>query len=177
MGGAVFPPCYLTWCQTIVVVMKIMVTSFQRSRAHTAKLSAPNPATDHCQPTSLPETPGHSQASVAQSLLGSLILSPGSWCTQAFVCAPKTLFPQSCVSSGSSMMGLVASSTGAMPHPGLLHPEPLPLQSTADPYLCRRHSNTVLSQSLCGFWVLVHTGTFEPSEHLRQVWSLARSTG
>ena len=29
-----------------------------------------------------------------------------------------------------------------MPYPGLLHPEPL-RQSTADPYLHRRHSNTV----------------------------------
>ena len=32
-------------------------------------------------------------------------------------------------------------------HPRLLHPEPLPLQqASADPYLCRRHSNTVLVQ-------------------------------
>ena len=38
-----------------------------------------------------------------------------------------------------------------MTYPGLLHPEPLPLQqSAADPYLQRRHSNTVLSQSLWG---------------------------
>ena len=30
-----------------------------------------------------------------------------------------------------------------MPHPGLLHPEPLALQqATADWHLCRRHSNT-----------------------------------
>ena len=36
-----------------------------------------------------------------------------------------------------------------MSYPHLLHPEPLPLwQSTADPYLHRRHSNTILS--LCG---------------------------
>ena len=36
-----------------------------------------------------------------------------------------------------------------MPYPGLLHPEPLPMgKSTADLYLLRRHSNTVLSQSL-----------------------------
>ena len=35
-----------------------------------------------------------------------------------------------------------------MPYPGLLHPEPLPLQqSTADLHLHRRHSHTVLSQS------------------------------
>ena len=31
-----------------------------------------------------PETPGHSQASLAQSLVGSLLLSPGSWCAQGF---------------------------------------------------------------------------------------------
>ena len=45
-----------------------------------------------------------------------------------------------------------------MPYPGLLYPEPLPLwQSTADPYLHRRHSNTVLSQSLWGPWDPVDT--------------------
>ena len=33
-----------------------------------------------------PETPGHSWASLGQSLVGSLLLSPGSWYTQAFVC-------------------------------------------------------------------------------------------
>ena len=45
-----------------------------------------------------------------------------------------------------------------MPYPGLLHQEPLPLQqSTADLYLCRRLSNTVLAQSLWGLWVLVCT--------------------
>ena len=40
-----------------------------------------------------------------------------------------------------------------MPHPGLLHPEPLPLwQATADPYLHRRQSNTQRQVwlSLCG---------------------------
>ena len=51
-----------------------------------------------------------------------------------------------------------------MPYPGLLHPEPLlPQQSSADPYILRRHPNTVLSQSLCGLWVLVCT---------RYVWAL-----
>ena len=32
-------------------------------------------------------TPGHFQASLAQSLVGSLFLSPGSWCAQSFVSA------------------------------------------------------------------------------------------
>ena len=63
--------------------MKIMVTSFKRSHANTDVLSALNPATAHHWPTSPPESPGHSQESLGQSLLGSLLLSPGSWCTQA----------------------------------------------------------------------------------------------
>ena len=50
--------------------MKIMVTSFKRSHAHTATLSAPNPAAGHCRPTPPLETPGHSQASLGQSPVG-----------------------------------------------------------------------------------------------------------
>ena len=74
--------------QTMVEVMKIVVTSFKRSYALTATLSAPDPMAGHHQLTSLPETPGHSQASMGQSLVGSLLLSPGFWCMQDFVCAP-----------------------------------------------------------------------------------------
>ena len=45
-----------------------------------------------------------------------------------------------------------------MPYPSQLLPEPLTLrQSTADLYLHKRCSNTVLSQSLWGPWVLVCT--------------------
>ena len=60
-----------------------MVTLFKRSHAHTATLSAPSPAAGHGQPMPVPETSGHSWT----SLVGSLLLSAGSWCTQAFVCA------------------------------------------------------------------------------------------
>ena len=42
-GQAVFPPCYLTWGQTMVEVMKIIETSFRRSHAGTAALSASDP--------------------------------------------------------------------------------------------------------------------------------------
>ena len=60
-----------------------------------------------------------------------------------------------------------------MPNPSLLHPKPLSLrQSPADPYLLRGHSNTVLSQSLWGLWVLVYTRFVEPFEHLWRVWGL-----
>ena len=64
-----------------------MATSFRRYPSCTAALSAPDPVAGHCQPTPLLETPRHSQVSLGQSLVGSLLLSPGSWCAQGFVCA------------------------------------------------------------------------------------------
>ena len=51
---------------------------FQKVPCSTATLSAPNPASGHLRPTPLLESPGHSQASLDQSLVGSLLLSPGS---------------------------------------------------------------------------------------------------
>ena len=71
----------------MVEVMKIMVTSITSSHACTATLSAPNAAAGHRQPTPPLEIPGHSQASLGQAFVGSLLLSPGSWCTQGSVCA------------------------------------------------------------------------------------------
>ena len=62
-----------TWDQTMVEVMKIMATSFKRSHTHTAILSTPNPAEGHHHPTPLLETPGHSQASLGQSLVSPQI--------------------------------------------------------------------------------------------------------
>ena len=53
----------------------------------------------HRQSTPPLENPGHSQASLGQSLVGWLLLSPGSWCTRGSVY--KSLFPQCCVSSGA----------------------------------------------------------------------------
>ena len=41
----------------------------------------------NCRPMPPPETPGYSQAKLTQSILGTLLLSPGSWCTDGFVCA------------------------------------------------------------------------------------------
>ena len=65
--------------------LAVMVTSFKRTYARTAVVSAPDPVADHFWP--LLETPGYLQATLVQSLLGSLLLSPGSQCTQGFVCA------------------------------------------------------------------------------------------
>ena len=71
----------------MVEVMKTMVTSCKRRHACTASLIAPDPSAEHCQPMPLPETPRHSWASRGQPLMGSLLLSPGFWYTQSFVCA------------------------------------------------------------------------------------------
>ena len=95
-GWSCVPSPLFTCGQTMVEVMKIMVTSFKRSHACTATLSAPSPASGHRQPTPLPDTPGHSQASLGQSFVGSLLLSLGSWCTQGSVCPPRVYFPVLC---------------------------------------------------------------------------------
>ena len=127
---------------------------FQNSHASNATLSAPNPASGlhHFMP--LP----HGQVWVSV-LWGhySFLLGPGAH--KVLFVPSQSLFPQSCVSSGSSMVGQWRPPPrGLLPYPGLLHPEPLPLwQATAGLYLLRRHPNTVLSQSLWGLWVLVHT--------------------
>ena len=73
----------------MVEVIKTMVTSFKMYCACIASLSAPDPAAGHHRPTPPMETLGHSQAILGQSLVGSWLLSPGSWCTQGFVCALK----------------------------------------------------------------------------------------
>ena len=80
-------------------VMKIMTTTFKMSHAGTATHSAPSLAAGHRQPTLQPplETPGHSWAILDQSLVGSLLLSPGSWCAQGSVCAlQKSVSPVLC---------------------------------------------------------------------------------
>ena len=151
MGRVVFPPCCLTRGQTMVEVKKIMVTSFKRSHPCTAALSAPNHATGHLSPTPPPETPGHSRATLGQSLVGSLLLSPGSWCAQGFVCALQESVSQSCVSFSGSMVGMMISSKRAYaipvstalraPAPAAVHCWPVPPQETL---------NTILAQSLWG---------------------------
>ena len=47
----------------------------------------------HCQVKPLQETLKHSQAGLAQSLVGSLVLSPGSWCAHFVVTSKSLCFP------------------------------------------------------------------------------------
>ena len=118
-GWGCVPSLLFTWGQTMVEVMKIMVTSLKRSHACTATVHAPNPVAGNHQPTPLPETPKFPQASLGQSPVGSLFLSPGSWCTR-FCYALQESISQSYVSSDRSIVGLIVTSskrTYAIPTP------------------------------------------------------------
>ena len=57
-------------------VMAVTVTSFRRAYIFTVAFSALQQST--VDPPPPLETPGHSQASLAQSLVGTLLLSPGA---------------------------------------------------------------------------------------------------
>ena len=152
MGGAVLPSIYLG--QTMLEVMKIMVTSLKRSQACTAPLSVPSPAAGLRQPTPLPETPRPPQASPGQSPVGSLLPSPGSWCTR-FCCALREYISQSCVSSDSSRVGLIVTSSKRAytypksaapraPVPAADHRQPIPVQETL------KHSSVSVSMGFMG---------------------------
>ena len=110
--------------------------------------------------TPVPETPEHSWPCLGWFLVGSLLLSPGSWCAQGFVCALQgSVSPVLCKFwwlyggvNGGLLQGWL------MQYPGLLHPEHLPLwQATAYLYRCRRHLNTqrqvwLSPCGVSGFW-------------------------
>ena len=101
------------------------------------------------------------------------------WCHCSFLLGPsaqvlfvpsKSPFPQSCVSSAGSVVGLMATSTKrayATPR-SAAHRAPAPWQATADPYLHRRHSSTVLAQSL---WPFHFKGLECKSRKSRHTWS------
>ena len=156
----------------MVEVMEIMAASFKRSHACTATLSAPNPASGHCQPTPPPETPGPSWASLGQSLLGSLLLSPGSWCTQDFVCSlQESVSPVLC-----KFWWLYGGVNGGLLQEGLCHTQvccpqsPCPCSrplltrtSTGDTQTLKGRSGSVSGRSPGA-----HKTLFESSEHLCQ---------
>ena len=98
-GRGCVPTLLFDLRQNQVGVMKIMVTSFKTSCAHTIAFSTFDPAAGHCLPKPLPETPGQLQGSLGQSPVRSLFLSPGSWCAKVLFVCSKSLFPHSCGSS------------------------------------------------------------------------------
>ena len=137
----------------MVEEMKIMATSFKRA------LSALDPAAGHHPPTTSAGTPGQLRASLGQSLVGSLLLSPESWCAEGFVCALQE-FVSTVLYKPWWLYGGV---NGNLLQEGLCHtqacctPEPLPRGS---PLLMRTSIGDTQTQfwgSLWGLWVLMHT--------------------
>ena len=94
-GWGCVPSLFFTWCQNMVEVMKIMVSSFKRSHECTAILSAPNPAAGHHRPTPLLETPGHSQQA-RDSLLWGHYFFLQVLAHKVLLCPPRVYFPVLC---------------------------------------------------------------------------------
>ena len=125
----------------MVEVMKIMVTSFKMSHVCTTARSAFDPAAGHCQSMPLSETSGQPWACLGQFLVGSTPPFPRVWYAEGFLVPSWSLFPQSCVNSGGSMVGLMApssmrayarprSTAPRAPAPAASHRGPTPLPET-----------------------------------------------
>ena len=108
---------------------------------------------------------------MGQSLGRSLLLSPWSRCTQVLFVPSKSLFPQSCVSSVGSMVGLMAASSkwayAIARYTAPRTPTPdASVSSSGD-------TQTQFFISLCGVsrsWCV--QGMFEPSDCLWKVQGL-----
>ena len=123
-----------------------------------------------------PETPGQPQTNLGQSLVGPPFLSPGSWCTQGFVCGLQgSVSPVLC-----KFWGLYGGVNGNLLQESLCHTQ---VCCTQIPWSCGRPLLTRTaagdSQTLKGRSGSVSVGSpgvhkvlFEPSKHLWQVWGL-----
>ena len=139
-------------------VMKIMATSFRRSQGRHCCTQCLSPAAGLRRPTPPLETPGHTRASLGQALVGSLLLSPGSWCTRFCLCPPRVCFPVLC-----KFWWLYGGVNGDLLQVGLCHTQ---VCCTQSPCPCSRplltctfqetpkHSSVSVS---VGLWVLVCT--------------------
>ena len=132
------------------------------------------------RPPSIHAFTGHSWASLGQSLVESLLFSPGSWCTQGFVCAlQESVSPVLC-----KFWWLYYGVNGDLLQEGLCQTH---VCCTQSPCPCGRPLLTCTSaghtQPLKGRSGSVSVGSpgmykvlFEPSEHLWWVWGLILNT-
>ena len=121
------------------------------------------------------DSPGHSQASLGQSLLGSLLLSPGSWYTHVSVCAlQESVSPVLC-----KFWQLYGGVNGALLQEGLYHTQvyctqsPCPCGRPLPTHISAGDTQAQLCLTLCGvpgFWYA--QGLFESSECLWWEWGL-----
>ena len=175
MGRAVFPPCYLTWGQTMVEVMKIMATSFKRFHACTTAHSVPSPAAGH-----LPTHPSTGDSWTLMGKSGSVscgVTDSVSWVlvhTRFCLCLARVCFSVPC-----KFWWLYGGVIGNLLQKGLCHIQVCCTQSPCpcgSPLLTRTSTGDTQTQfclRLCGVsgsWCAL--GLFEPSERLWQVWGL-----
>ena len=94
-------------------------------------------------------------------------------CTRFCLCLPRVCFPSPVFWQLYGGVNGDLLQEGLMPYPGLLHPEPLPLQkSTGDPYPTG-DTQTQFCLKVCGVsGSLCTQGLFEFFEHLWWVWGL-----
>ena len=132
----------------------LMVTSSKRAYAipRSAAPRALGPAAGNCQPMPPQETPGHSRATLGQSLAGSLLPSPGSWCAQGSVCALQySVSPVLC-----KFWQLYGRVNGDLLQEGLCHPQvcctqsPCPCGSPLLTHMTTGDAKTQFCFSLCG---------------------------
>ena len=146
------PSLLFSWGQTMLEVMKIMVTSLKRSHACPATLSAPNCAAGHYWPMPPLETPGHPRVSPGQSPVGSLLFSPGSWCTRFCLCPPRIYFPVL-----YKFWQVYGGVNGDLLQDGLCHTHvcctksPCPCGRSPLPHASTGDTQTQFCLSLCGF--------------------------
>ena len=115
----------------MVEVMQTMATSFKRPHAHTATLSAPEPAAGHYQPTPPPETPGHSQQVWVSLLWGPCFFLWVQVLTRFCLCPPRVCSPVLCtfwrlygglmVTSSKRASAMPRSTAPRAPAPAAVH--------------------------------------------------------
>ena len=114
----------------------------------------PQPSSRPPQPMPLPETPGHSQASLGWSLVGSVLLSPGFWYSQGSlsphrVCCPLLYkfwqhYGGLMGTSSKRAYGRPRSAAPRAPAPAAAHCSPVPPQETP------KHSSVSVSVGSLG---------------------------
>ena len=112
-------------------------------------------------------------ASLSQSLVESLLLSPGSWCVQGFVCTlQESVSPVLC-----NFWQLYGGINGDLLQQGLCHTQvyctqsPCPCSRPLLTHTSSRDTHSSVSVSVGSLGPGVHK-VFEPSKHLWQGWSL-----
>ena len=150
MGGAVFLPCYLTWGQTMVEVKWRLRRPLSKGSMR-ALLHSVSPILQQATADLPPcQDPWTLTGKSSQSLVGSLLLSPGPGVHKVLFVPFNSLFPQSRVSSLGSTLGLKVTSSkrayaiSRAPTPAAVHCWPVSPQETL------KHSSVSVSVgSLC----------------------------